>query len=137
MYRILLPPPSNFGKYRQLELDSQLLSAYTTPDGISYMSKRYAMKRYLQMTDEEIIINERLKKEEMGLDPDSNDPKDLQLIYGASEEAGLGGLGGGVGAMGGGFGGVELGMGGEQPQGEEAQGGEQQPQEGGGETPQT
>ena len=137
MYRILLPPPSNFGKYRQLELDSQLLSSYTTPDGISYMSKRYAMKRYLQMTDEEIIINERLKKEEMGLDPDSNDPKDLQLIYGASEEAGLGGIGGGIGAMGGGFGGVELGMGSEQPQGEEAQGGEQQPQEGGGETPQT
>ena len=69
------------------------------------------MKRYLQMTDEEIIVNERLKKEEMGIDPDSEDPKDLQQIYGTPEE----GMGmGGPGAVGGGFGGAELGMGGEE-----------------------
>lgn len=112
-YRIMLPEPSNFGKYRQLELDSQLLSAYTTPDGINYMSKRYSMKRYLQMSDEEIITNERLKREELGLDPDSTDPKDLQLIYGIPEEGAMGGgFGGGMG-LGGGFGGAELGMGGE------------------------
>jgi hypothetical protein len=108
MYRIMLPEPSNFGKYRQLELDSQLLSAFTTPDGLSYMSKRYALKRYLQMSDEEIITNERLKREEMGIDPDSQDPKDLQLIYSAPEEGAMGG-----GGLGGGFGGAELGMGGE------------------------
>ena len=107
MYRILLPEPSNFGKYRQLELDSQLLSSYTTADGIHYLSPRYIMGRYLQMAPEEIITNERLKREELGLDPDSKDPADLKLIYGAPEEAGLGGAGG----MGGGFGGAELGMG--------------------------
>lgn len=109
MYRIMLPPPSNFGKYRQLELDSQLLSAYTTPDGIAYMSKRYAMSRYLQMTDEEIITNERLKREELGLDPDSTDMADLQQIYGVPEEGGLGGAAG----LGGGFGGGEMAMGGD------------------------
>jgi hypothetical protein len=110
-FRIMLPEPSNFGKYRQLELDSQLLSAFTTPDGLSYMSKRYALKRYLQMSDEELIINERLKREELGLDPDSDDPADLQAIYGAPEEGAMGA--GGVGGLGGGFGGAELGMGGE------------------------
>jgi len=110
-YRIMLPEPSNFGKYKQLELDSQLLSAYTTPDGISYMSKRFALKRYLQMSDEELITNERLKREELGLDPDSTDPKDLQLIYGAPEE---GAMGGGMGGAGfGDFGGAALGMDGE------------------------
>ena len=120
MYRITLPEPSNFGKYRQLELDSQLLSAYTTPDGISYMSKRYSMKRYLQMSEEEIITNERLKREELGLDPDSTDVKDLQLIYGAPEEGAMGGgLGGGMG-LGGGFGGAELGMSGTPEAGGEA-----------------
>ena len=117
MYRILLPEPSNFGKYRQLELDSQLLSAYTTADGIHYLSPRFILKRYLQMSDEEIITNERLKREELGIDPDSKDPNDLKLIYGAPEEAGMGGAGGGVG---GGFGGAELGMGAEPP----AEGGE-------------
>ena len=119
MYRIMLPEPSNFGKYRQLELDSQLLSAYTTPDGINYMSKRYSMKRYLQMSDEEIITNERLKREELGLDPDGQDPEDLKLIYGDPEAAGMAG---GVGGLGGGFGGAELGMGGE-PAAEGAEGG--------------
>lgn len=121
-YRIMLPPPSNFGKYRQLELDSQLLSAYTTPDGINYLSKRFSLKRYLQMSDEEIITNERLKREELGIDPDSDDPNDLQLIYGNPEEQGA--LGGGAGAMGGGFGGAELGMGG-MPTGEPGAQGEQ------------
>jgi hypothetical protein len=120
MYRILLPEPSNFGKYRQLELDSQLLSAYTTADGIPYFSPRFTMKRYLQMTEEEIITNERLKREELGLDPDSKDPADLKLIYGAPEEMGMGGAGGG--GMGGGFGGAELGMGAE-PAPEGAEGG--------------
>ena len=93
MYRIMLPEPSNFGKYRQLELDSQLLSAFTTPDGLPYMSKRYALKRYLQMSDEEIITNERLKREEMGLDPDSTDPAYLQKIFAAPEEGPMGGVG--------------------------------------------
>lgn len=118
MYRIILPEPSNFGKYRQLELDSQLLSAYTTPDGISYLSKRFAMKRYLMMTDEELIVNERLKREELGLDADSTNKEDLKIIYGNPEEAGMGG-GGLGGGMGGGFGGAELGMGGEAESGPE------------------
>ena len=125
MYRILLPEPSNFGKYRQLELDSQLLSAYTTADGIPYFSPRFTMSRYLQMTPEEIITNERLKREELGLDPDSQDPADLKLIYGAPEEAGLGGMGGG--GMGGGFGGAELGMGAEPAPGGEESGPTAQP----------
>ena len=134
MYRILLPEPSNFGKYRQLELDSQLLSAYTTADGITYISPRYGMKRFLQMTDEEIITNERLRREELGLDPDSKDPNDLKIIYGPPEEAGMGGMGGG--GFGGGFGGAELGMGQEPaPEGAEgAEGGGEQPPTGGQQT---
>ncbi len=106
-YRIMLPPPSNFGKYKQLELDSRLLGSYTTADGIEYMSKRFVMKRYLQMTDDEIITNERLKREELGIDPDSTDPKDLQSLYG-SDTAGGAGAGGDGGF--GDFGGAELGM---------------------------
>jgi hypothetical protein len=79
------------------------------------------------MEDEEIITNERLRREELGLDPDSKDPNDLKLIYGPPEEAGMGGLGGG-GALGGGFGGAEMGMAGEPVGGEE--GGETPPPEG-------
>jgi len=134
MYRILLPEPSNFGKYRQLELDSQLLSSYTTADGIPYFSPRFTMKRYLQMSDEEIITNERLRREELGIDPDSEDPEDLKLLYGGEEANAMGG--GGMG-MGGGFGGAELGMDGQptgEPSAEEMSGGTGGPPPAGGNT---
>ncbi len=79
------------------------------------------------MEEEEIITNERLKREELGIDPDSKDPADLKLIYGAPEEAGMGGAGGGLG---GGFGGAELGMGAEPPPPEGAEPGGTAPPEG-------
>ena len=61
-----------------------------------------------------------MKREELGVDPDSTDVKDLQLIYGAPEEGAMGGgLGGGMG-LGGGFGGAELGMSGTPEAGGEA-----------------
>jgi len=107
MYRIMLPPPSNFGKYKQLELDSQLLSSYSTADGIEYLSKRFVLKRYLQMTPEEIVTNERLKREELGLDPNSTDTKELVQIYGPAENNAMGDIGG---AGFGDFGGAELGI---------------------------
>ena len=109
MYRIMLPEPSNFGKYKQLELDGALLSTYGSADGIAYMSPRFTMKRFLQMTDEEIITNERMKREELGLDPDGGD-EDLQALYGGMEGDAAGGMGGGLG---GGFGGADLGLGAE------------------------
>lgn len=103
LFEVKLPEPSNFGKYRQLELDSQLLSSYSSAEGIPYFSKRFIMKRYLQMSEEEIVANERLKKEELGLDPDSNSKEDLIKIYGNPED--VANLGGGMsgGGLGGGI----------------------------------
>jgi len=110
MYRLRLPEPSNFGKYRQFELDSQLLSSYGSADGIQYFSKRFIMKRFLMMSDEEIIRNERMLREEKGLDPDGG-KEDYGQLYGPGEDmmGGMGGLGGG-GGMGGGLGGMDMGM---------------------------
>jgi hypothetical protein len=107
MYRVVLPEPSNFGKYKQLEVDGAMLSTYVSADGISHLSPRFTMKRFLQMTDEEIITNERMKREELGLDPDGGD-EDLQTLYGGME-GGEGAMG--AGALGGGFGGTDLGLG--------------------------
>jgi len=110
-YRVRLPEPSNFGKYRQLELDGQLLGSYSQAEGIPYMSARFKLKRFLQLSDEEIILNERLKREEMGLDPDDPNASPTDIYGEVGGEAGMGGgLGGGFG---GGFagGGAELGMG--------------------------
>lgn len=96
MYRLRLPEPSNFGKYRQLELDSQLLVAFGSADSVSYFSKKFIMKRFLQMSDEEIIINERLKREELNLDVNGGHA-DYPVIYGNPEDALGGELGGDIG----------------------------------------
>ena len=113
MYRIRCPEPSNFGKYRQYELDSALLSSFGSADGIQYMSKRFIMEKYLMLSDEEIIRNERLKREETALDTDGG-KEDYPTIYGdgmGGDGMGGGGLGGGgLGAMGGGLGGMDMGM---------------------------
>ena len=95
LYRLRLPSPSNFGKYRQQEMDGNLLGQYGTADGTEYLSKRFIMKRYLQLTDEEIVINDRMKREEMGLPLDDNDPNILKQIYSGMADDGVeGGFGG-------------------------------------------
>lgn len=99
MYEIRLPEPSNFGKYKQLEVDGQLLSAYGTADGITYMSKRFILKKYLQLSEDEIILNERMLREEKGLNPNDDD---ITQLYQAPVDGG--------GPMGGGFGGAPMGM---------------------------
>ncbi len=99
MYRLRLPEPSNFGKYKQQELDSQLLNTFSTADGITYLSKRFILKRFLQLEDEEIVVNERMKREEM-VDTDvDGGHDDYPKIYGDPNAAMEGGLGGGIGGM--------------------------------------
>lgn len=80
LYRIRLPEPTNFQMYRQQEADAALLSAYGSADGIPYLSKRFILERYLQLSGEEIVDNERRLREEKGLDPDGDD-NDLPMLY--------------------------------------------------------
>lgn len=110
IFEISLPKPSNYEKYKQADLDSALLGTIGTADGIPWLSKRWIARNYLQMSEEQLIDNENLLKQEKGID---NKDKTLQAIYGApTEEGGLGGLGGGLGGgFGGGMGGIDGGMG--------------------------
>ncbi len=98
IYTIRLPEPSNFGKYKQLEVDGQLLSAYGTAEGVPYFSKRFIMKRYLQLEDDEIILNERMLREERGINPNDDN---VAALYAPPPEPGM---------MGGGMGGAPMGM---------------------------
>jgi hypothetical protein len=92
IFNIALPEPENFGVYRRQELDNSLLNTFQTASGIDYLSPRFTMKKYLQLTDEEILTNERLRREELGLDPDGG-AEDLPQIYGPPTEEGMGGPG--------------------------------------------
>jgi hypothetical protein len=58
--------PQNFAAYRQAELDNQRISTFTQMVALPFVSKRFALKRFLGMTEEDLAENERLWKEESG-----------------------------------------------------------------------
>jgi hypothetical protein len=64
MFDLQLTPPQNFAAYRQAELDNNRISTYTQMAALPYISNRYAMKRFLGLSEEEIAENERLWREE-------------------------------------------------------------------------
>lgn len=100
IFKIRLPAPSNFKKSRQQEIDNALIGTYTSINNDNNISKRFALKKYLQLTEEEMMENERLLREEKGLNVDGG-KEDLPKLYNP-EEAEAGGFEGGLGGLGGG-----------------------------------
>ena len=74
LFDLVFYTPQNFGKYRQAEVDQVMMNVFTAIEGAEYVSKRFAMKRFLGLTDEEIMENEKLWAEEKGTgDPEGQD----------------------------------------------------------------
>lgn len=96
VFYLKLPEPENFGIHRTNQLNNELLGTYSTADGINSLSKRFAMQKFGQFTDEEILLNQRLRLEELGLDPDNVTKEDMLTLYGPPPEDG--GMGGDLGA---------------------------------------
>lgn len=57
-------PPQNFAAYRQAEMDTARVNTFASMIGVPFMSKRFAMKRFLGLTAEEIAENEKQWREE-------------------------------------------------------------------------
>jgi hypothetical protein len=66
LFELKFQPPQNFASYRQAELDNQRINTYGTISQQTYISKRFALKRYLGLSEEEVAENERLWAEENG-----------------------------------------------------------------------
>jgi hypothetical protein len=64
MFDIRFQPPQNFASYRQAEIDNARIPTFTQMSAIPYVSNRFAMKRYLGLSEEELAENERLWREE-------------------------------------------------------------------------
>lgn len=107
IFSISLPSPENFGVYRQQELDASLLNTFQSASGIQFLSPRFTMSKYLQLSDEEIATNEKLRREELGLDPNGG-KADLKTIYGQPTEGGM--MGGAGPSMVAGMPGMDTGM---------------------------
>lgn len=97
-FSIELPEPKNLGLYRQLESDKIQLSLLSEATEIPVLSKRFAMRRFGQMSEDEIRENERMKGQEMGIDPNSREF--MRVVYGTGDEESIS-LGGDIGGFGG------------------------------------
>ena len=64
IFDVKFNPPQNFASYRQAEMDTARVNTFNVMVAVPFVSKRFAMKRFLGMTTEEVAENERMWKEE-------------------------------------------------------------------------
>ena len=70
LFTLEFNPPQNFAAYRQSELDTSRVSTFASMEAFPYISKRFAMTRFLGLTEEEITENEKMWREEHNKDED-------------------------------------------------------------------
>jgi hypothetical protein len=78
IFDVKFNPPQNFAAFRQTEMDTARVTTYTTVAAVPFISKRFALKRFLGLTQEEIVENETLWKEE-NVDEDTELPANAEL----------------------------------------------------------
>lgn len=78
LFDIHFTPPQNFASYRQSELDTSRVQTFTAMAALPYMSIRFAMERFLGLSQEEIKQNQKLWKEEKS-EPEDQEAKGTDL----------------------------------------------------------
>ena len=66
LFDLRLEEPQNFAQYRQADVDSARIATFTQLEAYPYLSKRFLMKRYLGMSEQELSENEMMWAEEQG-----------------------------------------------------------------------
>jgi hypothetical protein len=135
LFELKFNPPQNFTKYRQIELDTQQMGVYSQVAENKKLSERFKFKRFLNLSEDEILENEKLWKEEnaaklkkaVGSSVAENEPEgDLSSVgIRMPDDGGMDDLGGEEMPP-------EDGAGGEAPPGGDAAGGAPPPDAGGG-----
>jgi hypothetical protein len=64
LFNINFTAPQNFASYREAELDTSRVNTFTALEPLPYLSKRFLLERYLGLTKEEIVENEKMWREE-------------------------------------------------------------------------
>ena len=88
MFGLKLNPPQNFAQYRQTEMDQSRVGTFTQVAELPYMSKRFALKRYLGLTEEEMARNAELWAEENNV-PQKKKSKQNELRAGGVTQSGI------------------------------------------------
>jgi hypothetical protein len=66
LFDLIFEEPQNFAQYRQADIDSARIATFAQLEAYPYMSKRWLMKRYLGLTEQEMSENEMMWAEEQG-----------------------------------------------------------------------
>jgi len=89
LFNLTFNPPQNFAAYRQSELDTARMGSFTAVEAYPYISKRFAMERFLGLTEEEIAKNEKMWREEndkeIEVEPQGNDLRSIGVSVGDIE----------------------------------------------------
>lgn len=67
LFEVQFHPPQNFSQYRQMQIDTEQIGVFGSlmqTEAAKYVSKRYALQRYLGWSEEDVLENEKLWKEE-------------------------------------------------------------------------
>jgi hypothetical protein len=99
LFELKFNPPLNFASTRQSALDSERINTFNTIQAVPFMSKRFAMKRFLGMNDDEVAENERLWAEENGKGQPTNTDSAGELRSAGLSAAGIEGDLGAAGDM--------------------------------------
>ena len=78
IFEVKFNPPQNFAAYRQAEMDTARVSTFGTMIAIPQISKRFALKRFLGLSAEEMAENETMWREE-NVDDDATLPASAEL----------------------------------------------------------
>lgn len=90
MFTIDFNPPQNFRQFAQLERDTAQMGVFSQVAEIPWMSKRFAATRFMGLTEEELVENERLWKQE---NPRLTEPVEGDGGIGGGDSAGLDSVG--------------------------------------------
>jgi hypothetical protein len=91
LFELKMHEPQSFGQYRQMQIDTEQIAVFSSlvqTEAAKYMSKRFILKRYLNWSDEDILENEKLWKEEnpkkvkdkIGVRDDDDNQPDLGTV---------------------------------------------------------
>jgi hypothetical protein len=67
-FTIEFNPPMNFSSFRDIQLQTERAQLYNQIAAVPYMSNQFKMKKYLGLTDDEILENEELWRQENNSD---------------------------------------------------------------------
>lgn len=75
LFELRFNEPQNFAKYRQAEVDAVRINTFTALEGVEYLSRRFLLERYLDLSEEEMQRNDELWAQENGKVDDTDIPQ--------------------------------------------------------------